>query len=211
MAPDNDALDPTDVAAAEQAAVDTAIVTVDQLADGWQPVETDKAGQAAISALTAACMRLPIDVVDDPDEPTATESFVGPDGAEIDTTIRIARSLEAADERTALHGSAEHLDCLYQQITDALTVSDEMTVRDVTVARIDPNPDSNHDYVTVRVSATVTTRNMDVVTYIDLVVFQVGRAVGTINYMTVLHPPPAGDLDALVNLMIERIDPTHVT
>ncbi len=174
-----------DELAADQAAAEEIVLTLDDFDPGWEasPAEEDRIEQHEMEAAVSDCLEVGRDVLY-PDNPSAdSPDFAFPDDEGVTATVSYAASVEAAEQGMERINDEDLPACFAQTISDvieaAIRNSEGPPPDDMEIGEPTFNPISfaslGDDTVAYRATISFSTSGMNVSYYLDVVLVRVGR------------------------------------
>lgn len=194
----------------DQQTLDAAILTLDDMPTGWEQLPDDDDEDVDQEEI-AECVGADADDLYDDEDPEADASFGSPDDSQLDVGWTIAATVDRAEFGFETLTSDKALTCLRDVLVDAIEDNDEgIEVGDVTLNRMS-FPRFGDDSTAMRVTVPMTTQGMSVDVFFDAVFVRVGRATGTVTYLSVFTPADAAEVEGYVQETIDKLDADAVS
>lgn len=197
---------------ADQETLDNAILTLDDMPTGWEQLPGDDDNDIDQEEV-AECVGADVNRLYNDDDPEVDASFGSPDDAQLDVGWTTASTLELAEFRFETLTTDTALGCLRDVVVDAIEdgAGDEgITVGDVTLNRMS-FPRFGDDSTAIRMTVPMTAQGMSIDAYVDAVFIRIGRATGTLTYLSIFSPADSAQVEGFVQAMVDKLDPDAVS
>jgi hypothetical protein len=206
------------VSSERQAAADAALLVLDDFPEGWtatpedEPTERDRAYREAVAACADGTGS---DLLDLGGAIARTPDFEGPDDQRVEQTVTIVEPAVAEDFMVRF-GAPDVEECFGEAVRTNVaqmmenpddptdTLPPGVTIGDVTIERLDPNP-AGDEVVGYRATVPIETPSITVDSYIDIVAVRVGGSLSGLTFQSVFEPFPTADLDHYLAVAVERL------
>jgi hypothetical protein len=201
-----------------QAAADGALLDLNDFPEGWlaipedEPTDRDREYRAAVAACAGGTGT---DLLDLGGVSARTPDFVGPDDLQVEQTVTIVGQA-VAEDFMARFGAPDVEECFGEAVRTNVaqmmenpddptdTLPPGVTIGDVTIERLDPNPIGD-EVVGYRATVPIETPSVTVDSYIDIVAVRVGGSLSGLTFQSMFEPFPEDQLEYYLALAVARL------
>ena len=207
----------TTVVSEEQAAAEAALLVLSDFPAGWteEPEDEPTEAELAYQARVAECAGGTDNLLELGGPRAQSPDFVGPDEQRVEQSITIVDPAVAEDfmVRFSAPGVEECFgDAVRSFVAEnfsspddpSQTLPGDVTIGDVTIGELLLEP-AGDELIAYRVTLPMTVSDLELDTYVDIVVVRSGGSLAGLTLQSLFEPFPAEDAEQYINLAAERL------